>query len=306
MMTGNGETTTLSASEYIKSEYAKDIYDEFITPALLSQSGKVESDDCLFFLNFRPDRAKQISLAFCDPKFSHFKNEIRPHYYLCMSPYIDEEFPEVPVLFSRENIKGTLCEYISDLGLKQLKIAETEKYAHVTYFFNGGAEKPFAGEERILVNSPKEVATYDLKPEMSAPEVLEKLTEKLRDNSFSFYVVNFANPDMVGHTGNYKAAVKAMEHIDKCLASLEKTCLKENISMLVTADHGNCDQMTYPDGSAHTSHSGANVPLILVSNSPKVDNPKEGQFALKDVAPTILHLLGIEKNDLITGETVFK
>ncbi len=306
VMTGTGSKTNLSAEAYIQNEYDNDIYDEFITPALLLEQGKIESDDSVFFLNFRPDRAKQITLAFCDPDFSSFKNQVNPHYFLCMSPYVDEELPQVPILFNREKVKGTLCEQLSNQGLKQLKIAETEKYAHVTYFFNGGAEKPFTGEERILVDSPRDVATYDLKPEMSAPKVFEELAKKLTDTSYSLYVVNFANPDMVGHTGNYQAAIKAMECIDSSLKNLETICLKNNISMLVTADHGNCDEMTHPDGSPHTSHSGADVPFILVSNDKKTNSPQKSQFALKDIAPTILHLLGIEKNDLITGEPIFK
>jgi len=305
-MTGSGLKTQLEPITYVQKEYENDIFDEFITPTLFHEQGKIEEDDAVFFLNFRPDRAKEISQAFCDKNFPHFNNSIRPFYFLCMSPYIDEEFPEVPILFNREKIKGTLSEYLSSLKLKQLKIAETEKYAHVTYFFNGGEEQPFPGEERVLINSPREVATYNLKPEMSAPEVLSTLSEKLESKDYSLYVVNFANPDMVGHTGDYQAAIKAMEYIDYCLMSLEKICLKNNIDLLITADHGNCDQMTYPDGSPQTSHSDADVPFILVANNANTKSPPKSTFALKDVAPTILHLLGIEKNDLITGESIFK
>jgi len=302
---GDGQKSDLTPQDYIKTEYTNEIYDEFITPTLFSKEGAIENEDSVFFLNFRPDRARQISLAFCDKNFEYFDNKVRPSFYLCMSPYIDEELPEVPILFNREKIQGTLCEVLAAKGLKQLKIAETEKYAHVTYFFNGGAEKPFEQEKRILVNSPKDVATYDLKPEMSADEVLEKLTNELKDESYSLYVVNFANPDMVGHTGNYEAAKKAMEKIDSCLLSLEKECLNRDISMLLTADHGNCDQMTHPDGSPHTSHTGADVPFVLIKkdvNDIVINNDK----ALKDVAPTILHLLGIDKNDLMSGESVFE
>ena len=308
MMIGKGKTSELKPDEFIKNEYEQDIYDEFITPVLFSTKGKIENDDCAFFLNFRPDRAKQISFAFCDQNFSHFDNSIRPHYFLCMSPYIDEELPEVPILFNREKIKGTLSEYISSKGLKQLKIAETEKYAHVTYLLNGGEEKPFTGEERILVNSPKDVATYDLKPQMSAPEVLEKLTTKLEDESISLYVVNFANPDMVGHTGNYEATLKAVEYIDHCLEQLSNKCLEQNMSMLITADHGNSDQMIYEDNSPHTSHSSANVPFILVQSGLKKSSytPKNHDYALKDVAPTILHLMGLEKPKEMQGTPIFE
>lgn len=307
-MTGQGAKTNLDPEKYLLAEYAKEIYDEFITPVLFDNSGAIRSDDVVFMLNFRPDRARQISLCFCDPKFSHFNNSIRPSYYLCMSPYIDEELPEVPILFTREKVKGTLSEYISSLGKKQLKIAETEKYAHVTYFFNGGEEKPFKGEDRILIPSPKEVATYDLKPEMSAPIVLENLLAKLDDESYALYVVNFANPDMVGHTGNYEATIKAMEYIDFCLGKLRDKVLEKNMAMLITADHGNCDQMVYSDGSPHTSHSDAEVPFILVANN--VQNKtlpihNEGKNALKDVAPTIVELLGLERPAQFSGESVF-
>ena len=308
MMTGDGAKTTETPLQYIQKEYAKDIFDEFITPVLFDD-GAIGKDDSVFFINFRPDRAKQISLAFCDTHFDHFDNNIRPHYFLCMSPYIDEELPSVPILFNREKVRHTISEYLSEQGKKQLKIAETEKYAHVTYFFNGGEEKPFPGEDRILIDSPKDVATYDLKPEMSAPLVLKELLTKLDDISYSFYVVNFANPDMVGHTGNYPAAVKAMEYIDKCIGELRDKCLTSRIAMLITADHGNCDQMVYPDGGPHTSHSNAPVPFVLIENgleNAKIKIRQDEDKALKDVAPTVLHLLGMEKPAEFTGESIFE
>lgn len=307
VMTGKGETTSKSPTAYIENEYKKEVFDEFITPVLFNDDFKINSDDTMFCLNFRPDRAKQISMAFCDPKFSHFKNDVRPKYYLCMSPYIDEELPAVPILFNRENIKGTICEYLSELNKKQFKIAETEKYAHVTYFFNGGAEKPFPGEERALIDSPKEVATYDLKPEMSAYKVLETLTKKLDADDLCFSVVNFANPDMVGHTGNYEATVKAVEVIDDCMGKLQKKCLEKGVTLLITADHGNCDEMVYPDGSPHTSHTKANVPFIMIGNGINGQQFKTlDGAALKDIAPTVLYLLGIEKNKFITGDSIFQ
>jgi len=308
MMTGLGSKTDVTPAEYLESEYAKDIFDEFVTPVLFNEASAIKSEDSVFFINFRPDRAKQISQAFCDKNFEYFNNTIIPDFFLCMSPYIDEEFPEVPILFNREKVKGTLSEFLSKSNLKHFKIAETEKYAHVTYFFNGGEEKPFEGEERVLVNSPKDVATYDLKPQMSAPIVLEKLSEKLNDESFCVYIVNFANPDMVGHTGNYPAAVKAMEYVDHCLGNLRDICLKNNISMLITADHGNCDQMTYPDGSPQTSHTNAEVPFALIQaglENSKVDISTT-DTALKDVAPTIVHLLGLDKPKEFTGNSIFQ
>jgi 2,3-bisphosphoglycerate-independent phosphoglycerate mutase len=305
MMTGSAQVTNLDPVSYIKSEYAKGLFDEFITPVLFNKAGQIESDDAVFFLNFRPDRARQITIAFCDPHFSEFENKIRPNYFLCMSPYVNEELPEVPILFNREKIKGTLSEYLSGLGRKQFKIAETEKYAHVTYFFNGGEESPFKNEKRVLVNSPKDVATYDLKPQMSAPEVLKKLMEQLEDKSYSLYVVNFANPDMIGHTGNYEAAKQAMVHIDGYLKTLEEYCLNHDITMLLTADHGNVDQMIYPDGSPHTSHTGADVPFVLIKKDIK-DVKINSDKALRDVAPTILYLLGEQKNELMTGQTIYE
>ncbi len=308
MMIGMQGVKEVSPTDYVQSQYENDIYDEFIEPALFTEKGKIEEDDCVFFLNFRPDRAKQISTVFCDPHFKEINNTIRPHYFLCMSPYIDEELPEVPILFNREKIPGTLSELLSQKGLKQLKIAETEKYAHVTYFLNGGEEKPFPGEDRILIDSPKDVATYDEKPEMSAPLVLEKLMEKLDDSSYSVYVVNFANPDMVGHTGNYEAAKKAMEYIDHCIQELANKCKKNKITMFVTADHGNCDEMVYPDGTPQTSHSKAEVPFILIQDgveNKKIEIASEDK-ALKDVAPTLLYTLGVEYGEQMTGTTIFK
>ena len=307
-LTGYGDKTKSSPISYIQQEYDKGIYDEFITPVLLAEKGKIEKDDSVFFLNFRPDRAKQISLAFCDKKFPHFEVEVQPANFLCMSPYIDEDHPEVPILFNREKVKGTLSEFLAQSGLKQLKIAETEKYAQGTYVFNGGEEKPFKGEKRILIDSPKDVATYDLKPEMSAPKVLEALLAEMDDESYTLYIVNFANPDMIGHTGNYEAAVKAMECIDECISQLSTKALENDISMLITADHGNCDQMVYDDGTPHTSHSNANVPLCLVQKGIEKNkvliNSQEN--SLNDVAPTILHLLGLKQTHQMTGETIFK
>ena len=307
MMTGKSCVTDEDPISYIESQYKNEVFDEFIEPMLFDKNAAIESDDCVFFLNFRPDRAKQISTVFCDKNFKEFKNDIIPTYFLCMSPYIDEELPHVPILFNREKVKNTLSEYLSSLGKKQLKIAETEKYAHVTYFFNGGEESPFSLEERILIDSPKDVATYDQKPEMSAYKVLTSLLEKLDDKSFSLYVVNFANPDMVGHTGNYEATIKAMQVIDECIKKLSDKCLENNISMLITADHGNADQMTHEDSSAHTSHSKADVPFCLVQKDLTKDKVKirSNECALKDVAPTILKILGIKKHDMMSGESIF-
>lgn len=308
VMTGSGAKTDLAPIEYIQAQYEKELYDEFIEPVLFNEDGAIKKEDSVFFFNFRPDRAKQISLAFCDKDFEHFKNHIRPHYYLCMSPYIDEELPEVPILFNREKVKGTVIEFLSKENVKTFKIAETEKYAHVTYFFNGGEEKPFPLEDRVLIDSPKDVKTYDEKPEMSAFQVLAELEKALADKSYGLYVVNFANPDMVGHTGNYSAACKAMEAVDSCLKKLTEIVeSSDDLSMCITADHGNCDQMVYADGSPHTSHSKAKVPFILVN--PKLKNnqlkPQTTEPALKDISPTLLHILGYNLPNEFTGLPIF-
>lgn len=309
MMTGQGEKSILKPQDYILEEYKKGLFDEFITPALFSEEGAIKSDDAVFFFNYRPDRAREITLAMKDPKFSEFPVTIKPGYFLCMSPYVPEELPELPILFDKEKIKGTLGEYISGLGKKQFKIAETEKYAHVTYFFNGGEETAFPGEERCLISSPRDVETYDQKPEMSAFEVTDKLIAALGDKSFSFYLVNFANADMVGHTGNFNAAVKAVEALDLCIERLYKKCAEENITMLLTADHGNADQMIYEDGGVHTAHSDSEVPFCVVHPRLKDQNIMIGQEdkikALKDVAPTVLKILNIPKPKDFTGHAIF-
>ena len=309
MMTGRGEKTTLKPEAYILSEYKKGLFDEFITPALFADNGAIKTGDSIFFFNYRPDRARQITLALNDKHFQEFPVDIKPGYYLCMSPYVPDECPELPVLFDKEKVKGTLSEYLSSLGKKQFKIAETEKYAHVTYFFNGGEEKPFDGEERCLVSSPREVKTYDEKPEMSAYEVTDKLLLALENKAFTFYLVNFANADMVGHTGNFSAAVKAIEALDLCIGKLKTKCEAENITMILTADHGNADQMVYEDQSVHTSHSDAEVPFCIVHTKLKdvdIMPNLDGQVkALKDVAPTVLKILNLPKPKDFSGQPIF-
>ena len=259
---GNGKTTSLSPLEYIQSEYKEGRYDEFITPVLFDKNEVIRSDDATLFFNYRPDRAIELTLAMADPKFHEFKTSTRPGYFLCMTPYV-QEYVDLPILFDKEKLRGTLSEYLSTNGLKQFKIAETEKYAHVTYFFNGGEKTPFPGEEQVLIPSNREIATYDQKPEMSAYLVLDRLSEALNDQTINFYVVNFANSDMVGHTGNFEAAVKAIEALDECVKQLMIKCEALNITMIVTADHGNSDQMIYDNGDMHTSHTEAPVPFVV-------------------------------------------
>ena len=309
MMIGQGEKTSLKPQDYVLEEYKKGLFDEFITPMLFSEDGAIKNGDAVFFFNYRPDRARQMTLAMNDPKFNEFPVPVKPGYFLCMSPYVPEELPNLPILFDKEKIKGTLAEYIASLGKKQFKIAETEKYAHVTYFFNGGEEKPFPGEERCLVQSPRDVATYDEKPAMSAVEVTDNLVKALQDKSYSFYLVNFANADMVGHTGNFDAAVAAIEAVDACIGRLFKTCEEQNVTMLLTADHGNADQMVYEEGGQHTSHSDSDVPFCVVHPKLRDQNimvsTESKILALKDVAPTVLKILNIPKPKDFSGNSIF-
>jgi 2,3-bisphosphoglycerate-independent phosphoglycerate mutase len=308
-LTGVGAKTNVKPEEYILSEYKRELFDEFITPVLFSDEGAIREGDCMFFYNYRPDRARQITLALNDKKFSEFAVPVKPGHYLCMTPYVPDECPDLPVLFDKEKIRGGLAEYLAGLGKKQFKIAETEKYAHVTYFFNGGEETPYEGEERCLVPSPREVATYDQKPEMSAAKVTEELLARLGDKSFSFYLVNYANADMVGHSGNFEATVKAIETLDACVGKLFEKCQQENITMILTSDHGNADQMVYTEGGVHTSHSDAEVPFCVVHPKLRDQNIMLNQenkiMALKDVAPTILKILNIPKPKNFTGQSIF-
>jgi 2,3-bisphosphoglycerate-independent phosphoglycerate mutase len=304
---GEGQTTALSPLDYIKEEYSKGIYDEFINPCLFDKNFAMNPNDAVLFFNYRPDRAIQISLALADPKFNEFERPTMPGYFLCMTPYV-QDFVDLPILFNKEKLSGTLCEYLSNLGLKQFKIAETEKYAHVTFFFNGGEKKPFMNEQQVLIPSNREVATYDQKPEMSAYQILNKLEMALHDQSIHFYVANFANSDMVGHTGNFTAALKAIETLDVCVGGLMDICKKENVTMIITADHGNSDQMVYENGDIHTSHTEAPVPFVVFD--PRLKDKKldvsETNLALKDVAPTILNIMGIVQAPNFEGVSIFK
>lgn len=307
---GLGPTTSLSPQEYLAQEYQAGRNDEFIDPVLLSENGKIQPGDAIFFFNYRPDRAIELALCFNWDKFDHFERPVLPGYYLCMTPYVPDEV-ELPILFDKEKLTGTLSEYLSMLGKKQFKIAETEKYAHVTYFFNGGEKEPFPSETHHLVPSPKEVETYDQKPEMSAHEITKNLLTAMDDSSFSFYLANYANCDMVGHTGKYDATIAAVETVDLCIGQLMQKCKEKNITLLLTADHGNADQMSYEDGSPHTSHSINPVPFVVYH--PKFEGkkinikprylPNEG--ALKDVAPTVLYAMNIEIPAIMTGQPIF-
>ena len=306
-MIGEGELSSQPPIEYLADEYKNDRYDEFISPVLFDKTAAIKNGDSVFFLNFRPDRAVQLTQAMTIPDFCEFNVTVKPGFFLCMTPYIPDDI-ELPILFDKEHLKGTLSEHLSSLGLRQLKIAETEKYAHVTFFFNGGEKKEFPLEKHVLIPSPKEVSTYDQKPEMSAHLVKEKLLHEIENDSYDFYLVNFANCDMVGHTGNYKAAISAVEAVDSCIGELIETCHKNNISVLITADHGNADQMIHEDGTPHTAHSGAKVPFIVTHPNLKGKNTStnpESTKSLQDVAPTVLTCMGLEFPNSFEGKSLF-
>lgn len=279
----------------------KNITDEFIEPTVcLENEGRISANDSVVFFNFRPDRAREITRTFVDPDFNGFEREFFPLTYVCMTQY-DASMPNVLVAFKPESLTNTLGEYLSSKGMTQLRIAETEKYAHVTFFFNGGVETVSEGEDRILVPSPK-VSTYDLKPEMSAFEVSEKVNEAVRSGKYDVIILNFANCDMVGHTGVFEAAVKAVETVDTCVGTLYDAVKEVGGVLLITADHGNADKMYEEDGSPFTAHTTNPVPFI-VANYPC--SLRDGG-KLCDIAPTMLKILGLEQPKEMTGESIIK
>ena len=279
----------------------KNITDEFIEPTVcLENEGRISKNDSVVFFNFRPDRAREITRTFVDPDFNGFDREFFSVYYVCMTQY-DATMPNVDVAFKPQSLANTLGEYLADKGLSQLRIAETEKYAHVTFFFNGGVEAQYEGEDRILVNSPK-VTTYDLKPEMSAYEVSEKVNEAVRSGKYDVIILNFANCDMVGHTGIFDAAVAAVQAVDTCVGTLYEAVHEMGGVLLITADHGNADKMYEEDGSPFTAHTTFPVPFI-VADYPCV--LREGG-KLCDIAPTMLKILGLDQPAEMDGESLIK
>ena len=304
MVKGEGVKAT-SAVMAIEASYQKEVFDEFVEPTVIYSGEKpvatIENNDSVIFFNFRPDRAREITRTIVDEDFNEFETKKINVYFVCFTQY-DETMPNVEIAFKPTNLKNTFGEYISEKGLKQLRIAETEKYAHVTFFFNGGNEKQYEGEDRILVPSPK-VETYDLKPEMSAFEVTEKVVEQIESKKYNSIILNFANPDMVGHTGNLEAAVKAVETIDECVGKIIKAINKVQGVLLITADHGNVEQMIdYKTGEPHTAHTTNPVPLILVGMGDV--KLKEGKLA--DLAPTMLDIMELEKPEEMTGESIIE
>ena len=297
MVDGEGiqETDAVTA---VKNSYANDITDEFVIPTVVDKNGMIKEGDSVIFFNFRPDRARQITRTFVDPDFTGFERKYFPVNFVCMTQY-DESMPNVTVAYPPETLEMTFGEYISKKGLTQLRIAETEKYAHVTYFFDGGVELNLEGCQRILIPSPK-VATYDLKPEMSAFTITETLLKEL-DKDYDFIVLNFANGDMVGHTGNLKATIKAMEAIDECLGKIYDKIKEKNGVLLITDDHGNSDEMLDFEGRILTAHSLNKVPFIITNKNLKLKNGK-----LANIAPTILELLNLPKPKEMTEESLIE
>ncbi len=283
-------------------EDGKNITDEFVIPTVVKGTERIKTNDSMIFFNFRPDRAREITRTFVDDDFTGFerKGGRQNVFYVCMTQY-DASMPNVEVAFKPQSLTNTLGEYLANKGLTQLRIAETEKYAHVTFFFNGGREVMFEGEDRILVNSPK-VATYDLKPEMSAFEVCDKVCEAIETGKYDVVILNFANCDMVGHTGFFDAAVKAVETVDTCVGRVMDSTEKMGGVMLLTADHGNADRMLDTDGSPFTAHTTNPVPFAVIGKECRL---REGG-KLCDISPTIIGLLGLEKPEEMTGESLIK
>lgn len=302
LVEGKGKQAT-DMVKAMQESYDEDVTDEFVKAIHNSSvDGTIGEGDVVIFINFRNDRAKELTQVLTQQDMpEEGMHTIKDLHYYCMTPY-DANFKVVDVLFPKENVEDTLGEYLSKLGKKQLHTAETEKYAHVTFFFNGGREAPYEGEDRILVPSPK-VATYDLKPEMSAYEVKDKLVGAIKEDMYDFIVVNFANGDMVGHTGVYHAIAKAVWAVDQCVREVIETAKKVGYEAIIIADHGNADNAINPDGTPNTAHSLNPVPFIYVTdnNSAKVKNGR-----LADVAPSILHIMGLEQPADMTGENLIE
>lgn len=312
-LTGTESTApaAISAQEALAAAYARDENDEFVLPTIITDAngkpvGSIGDHDAVIMFNFRPDRAREITRTFCDPDFTGFERTAKPSdiFYVCMTQY-DAAMPNVQVAFPPQRHVNTLGAYVSSLGKKQLRLAETEKYAHVTFFFNGGVEEPNELEDRILIPSPK-VATYDLQPEMSAPAVRDAAVKAVRSGDYDLIIMNFANPDMVGHTGVFDAAVKAVETVDSCVGDIYEAVMAAGGCMFVTADHGNADTMADANGNTITAHSTNPVPAILITPDGYLGSDaalrKDGILA--DIAPTLLHLMKLDQPAEMTGKSL--
>ena len=287
----------------IKNSYANEVTDEFMLPTVIEGGESIKDGDSVVFCNFRPDRARQITRAFCADEFDGFDREKKLDLvFVCFTEY-DVTIPNKLIAFKKVEVTNTFGEYLAAHNMTQARIAETEKYAHVTFFFNGGVEEPNEGEDRILVNSPKEVATYDLKPEMSAPMVCEKLCEAIRSDKYDVIITNFANPDMVGHTGVKEAAIAAVEAVDECVGKAVDAIKEVGGQMFICADHGNAEQLVdYETGEPFTAHTTNPVPFILVNADPAYKLREGGVLA--DIVPTLIELMGMEQPKEMTGKSL--
>ncbi len=301
MVYGEGNTCE-DAALAIQKSYDEGVTDEFVIPTVIDGGDTIKAGDSVIFYNFRPDRAREITRTFVDGDFDGFerKNGFFPLTFVCMTQY-DATMPNVQVAFKPQSLKNTLGEYLSDKGMTQLRIAETEKYAHVTFFFNGGVEKQYENEDRILVKSPA-VATYDMQPEMSAYEVTDKLVEAIESGKYDMIILNFANCDMVGHTGVFEAAVKAVEAVDECVGKVTDAIAKMGGVALITADHGNADKMVDTDGEPFTAHTTNPVPFCVIGYPCKLRTGGK----LADIAPTMLEILGLEQPEEMTGKSIIE
>lgn len=294
--------TAVKASYETVDEDGKNLTDEFVLPTVLKDGAAICANDSVIFFNFRPDRAREITRTFVDPNFNGFERKaFFPLYYVCMTQY-DAEMPNVEVAFKPEALTNTMGEYLSKLGKTQLRIAETQKYAHVTFFYNGGEEKVYPGEDRVLIDSPK-ISTFDLKPEMSAYEVCDAACERILSGKYDVVILNYANCDMVGHTGIFDAAVKAVEAVDTCVGKLVDAVMQMDGVILITADHGNADKMYEDDGSPFTAHTTNPVPLVIVGKDCKL---KAEGGKLCDLSPTMLDIMGLEKPAEMKGVSLIE
>jgi len=304
LVKGEGEKE-LSATSAIEKSYQKEVFDEFVLPTVICNSNDeplvtISKNDSVIFYNFRPDRAREITRSLVDKEFDGFEREYFPLYYVCFTNY-DATIENVHIAFKKEEIKNTFGEILGKRGMTQLRIAETEKYAHVTFFFNGGEETKYPGEDRILVPSPK-VETYDMQPEMSAQEVTDKVVEAINSRKYDAIILNYANPDMVGHTGSLEATIKALETLDGCIERVVEAIENNDGVLIITADHGNSEQMIdYATGEPHTAHTTNLVPLVLIGKDAKL---RPGKLA--DLTPTMLDIMGIEKPEEMTGESLIE
>ena len=291
-----------NAQEAIDASYAAGVTDEFVVPVVTCEGGRVEDGDTVIFMNFRPDRARQMTRVFCDDDFKGFERRggRKQVHYVCMAEY-DATMPNCEVAYPPVELKNVLGQYLSDNGKTQLRIAETEKYAHVTFFFNGGVEAPYPGEDRKVIPSPKDVATYDLKPQMSAPEVAAECKARIESGKYDVIILNFANCDMVGHTGVFDAAVKAVEAVDAAVNEVVTAALKAGGCVFLTADHGNAEKMKNPDGTPFTAHTTNVVPFVVIGCG---DVKLREGGCLADIAPTMLPYIGLPVPAEMTGKSI--